>query len=308
MIQAGPSNLSQACLSTTTPIYNGKPLPVTDWSRPAGPSSSSRPPRNDRGPHQPRSPRNDQGPQQSRSPRNARGQQQPRPPPGDQDRPSRPRQGPFPGMMPRESNRSNGPRTPSVRGAIQSRPARDDLATSLKKWNVSAAPEKRDDQREDGETEGNRRLPVSERFNNEEEPELDTRHGRRLKPGEKGLSRSFDAVRKASGGGDFSLDRGHARHGSKKGKEREFESNRSPRLDPSKKADKPKRTQKAKQTEKEVYVPSTVTVSRLADIFGVKICKSSSLALWVVLTTNSQPSNPDDAFRDGGRSAETRLL
>lgn len=71
------------------------------------------------------------------------------------------------------------------------------------------------------------------------------------------------------------MDRGHARHGSKKGKEREFGNDRNTRSDMTKKTDKPKRAQKAKETEKEVYVPSTVTVSRLADIFGVKICKSS---------------------------------
>jgi hypothetical protein len=39
-----------------------------------------------------------------------------------------------------------------------------------------------------------------------------------------------------------------------------------------KKGDRPKRVAQKKETEKEVYVPSTVTVSRLADIFGVKIC------------------------------------
>jgi hypothetical protein len=253
---AGPSSLSRACLSTSTPVPNGKPLPVTDWSRPAGSSSSgSRPPRNDRGPRPPR------------------------PPPRDGQRP--PRQGPSFGIMPRggDAKRTNGPRTPSARSGKPTQGGAEDLASQLQKWNISAAPERRNNQEEGGDGESTRRLPVSERFNNDEEPELDTRHGRRLKPGEKGLSRSFDAVRKASGGGDFSLDRGHARHGSKKGKEREFESNRNTRLDPAKKVDKPKRSQKAKETEKEVYIPSTVTVSRLADIFGVKIC-TSNCAAW----------------------------
>lgn len=179
-------------------------------------------------------------------------------------------------MMPRNLNGTHSSRTPSIRSGNTPQSGPVDLASQLQKWNVSAAPVRRNNQ-EDGGDESARR-PVSERFNNDEQPELDTRHGRRLKPGEKGLSRSFDAVRKASGGGDFSLDRGHARHGTKKGKEREFGNDRSTRLDLTKKAEKPKRAQKAKETEKEVYVPSTVTVSRLADIFGVKICKSSYTA------------------------------
>jgi hypothetical protein len=247
---AGPSSLSRACLSTSTPVLDGKPLPVTDWSRPVGSSSNgNRPPRNDRGPRTPR------------------------PPPREGQRP--PRQGSSFGIMPKgEQNRPNGARTPSARSEKPAQSSRDDLTTHLRKWNVSVAPERRNNQEGNSEEEPARRPSVSERFNNDEEPELDTRHGRRLKPGEKGLSRSFDAVRKASGGGDFSLDRGHARHGSKKGKEREFENNRNTRLDPAKKVDKPKRSPKAKETEKEVYVPSTVTVARLADIFGVKICKS----------------------------------
>ena len=261
---AGPSSLSRACISTSTPALNSKPLPVTDWSKPAGSSSSgSRPPRNDRGPRSPKPP-----------PREGQ-----RPPPRDGQRP--PRQGPAFGIMPRgggDPKRTNNPRTPSTRSGKPNPGGGEDLASQLQKWNISAAPERRNNQEEGGQGESTRRTPVSERFNNEEEPELDTRHGRRLKPGEKGLSRSFDAVRKASGGGDFSLDRGHARHGSKKGKEREFDNNRNTRLDPTKKVDKPKRVQKSKVTEKEVYVPSTVTVSRLADIFGVKICEFSFTA------------------------------
>ena len=250
LYQAGPSSFSRACLTTSSPAQNGKPLPVTDWSKPAGSSSSgSRPPRNDRGPRPPR------------------------PPPRDGERPSGRRPMPSFGMMPRGGQKSNGPRTPSARSGTQDKPDGGDLASNLQKWNLSAAPAKRNTQEGD-EKAPTRRLSMSERFDNEEEPELDTRHGRRLKPGEKGLSRSFDAVKKASGGGDFSLDRGHGRQGSKKGKEREFDSNRNSRLDLARKADKPRRMQKAKETEKEVYVPSTVTVSRLADIFGVKICES----------------------------------
>jgi hypothetical protein len=146
----------------------------------------------------------------------------------------------------------------------------------LTKWNVSAAPAIGSSSasvvEEEEQTRYTKPSPAERYANNQEEPETETRHGRRLKPGEKGESRSFDAVRRSSGGGDFSLNR-NARQGSKKGKEREYEgvkSSSAPR-----KGDKTKKptTQKAKAAEKEVYIPSTVTVSRLADIFGVKICE-----------------------------------
>lgn len=124
------------------------------------------------------------------------------------------------------------------------------------------------------------RTKGADRFSNngnandrQDEPEHDNRHGRRLKPGERGESRSFDAVRRSLGDADFSLNRSSRQgSGSKKGKEREQPRDMGRKGDKDK--DKPKRTgQKVKEAEKEVYIPSTVTVSRLADIFGVKICK-----------------------------------
>jgi hypothetical protein len=146
----------------------------------------------------------------------------------------------------------------------------------LTKWNVSAAPPSGPSSvpivEEEGQTRYTKPSPAERYANNQEEPDTETRHGRRLKPGEKGESRSFDAVRRSSGDGDFSLNR-NARQGSKKGKEREFEGMRSASV--PRKGDKLKKptSQKTKAAEKEVYIPSTVTVSRLADIFGVKICE-----------------------------------
>ena len=263
--RAGPSNLARAHLSSSVPVHDGKPLPVTDWSRPSGSSSGGNgQPQKNRGPRQTGESRGHR-PTRDGPPRPPR-DGPPRPP---RDGPPRQRQQPTAfGINPQGNKNRNSPRTPAGRKTNEAPRQRDDLFTSLKKWNVSVAPEPvEEDQREERP-----RLSPAERFNNDEEPELDTRHGRRLKPGEKGReSRSFEAVKRA-GGADFSLDRGH--RGSKKGKEREFDSRNTPR-DLVKKADKPKRVQKAKETEKEVYVPSTVTVSRLADIFGVKICKSA---------------------------------
>jgi hypothetical protein len=294
--RAGPSNLARARLSSSAPIHDSKPLPVTDWSRPSGSSSGGNgQPRNNRGPR----PTGEFQIRERNPPRDGdapRYRQPVRPP-------IRPRATAF-GINPQANQNRNGPRTPAGRKPTEDPAPRDDLFTSLKKWNVSAAPERRDS--EEVKREERPRLSPAERFNNDEEPDLDTRHGRRLKPGEKGReSRSFEAVKRA-GGADFSLDRGH-RQGSKKGKEREYDGRNTPR-DAIKKADKPRRTvQKAKETEKEVYVPSTVTVSRLADIFGVKICESSGSESGSS-SCLSQSTNENDAFGYGGGSAETGLL
>ena len=63
-------------------------------------------------------------------------------------------------------------------------------------------------------------------------------------------------------------------HRSNKGKGRDHE-REVKRVDkPRKSADERRRQATVKQ-EKEVYIPSTVTVGRLADIFGKKLCKST---------------------------------
>lgn len=151
---------------------------------------------------------------------------------------------------------------------------KDDLATSLLKWNMSAAAPStpQDDSDSSSRVREPRSAPSAP---GEFEAETEDRHGRRLKPHEKAReSRSFEAMRRTSGDGEITLNRS-IRQGSRKGKEREHEQRVSPRDNLSKKVDKPRRTVvKTKEAEKEVYIPSTVTVSRLADIFGVKICMS----------------------------------
>jgi hypothetical protein len=241
LCRAGPS------FSTTPATLQGKALPATDWSRPSGSSTSNRNIRNqDTSSPQPRGPR---------APR--------RPNAKDAITPA--------GGGPR-NNRPNGGFGMGNRNRFPAQPPPGDLQDHLKKWNVSAVS-KPSNSATDKEAAPSR-PSAAERFGNsnnqQDEPDLDNRHGRRLKPGERGESRSFDAVRRSSSDGDFSLNR-NSRQGSKKGKEREHAPRDLARKGPT---DKPKAKtgQKVKATEKEVYIPSTVTVSRLADIFGVKIC------------------------------------
>lgn len=151
---------------------------------------------------------------------------------------------------------------------------KDDLATSLLKWNTSAAtPVGRPDDPDDHQpTDHSSRSTFSPA--DEYQVDKDDRHGRRLRPGDRAReSRGFEALRRNSDTGEITFNR-NIRHGSKKGKEREHDQRPSLRDSVIRKADKPRRTvEKAKEAEKEVYIPSTVTVSRLADIFGVKICE-----------------------------------
>lgn len=126
-------------------------------------------------------------------------------------------------------------------------------------------------------------------------------------------------MRHASQDGEFSLNR-NIRHGpsSRKGKEREHHQQQNydtSRSAGARKTGKTKRAgnEKAREAEKEVYIPSTVTVSRLADIFGKKICTSYLLGLvrvrnHLLIMAISSFADPHDAAGHERGPAQSRLL
>lgn len=247
------SHTGPSCsFTTTSTARQGTPLPARDWSRipRAGPSSSnegSRP--------APKAP-------QRRNPSNHQNNH------GTGGRPGRVQKVGWNGTVKQTSfglRNKGAPEAPRER--------KEDLTESLKKWNLSAssAPSQSHDEVDDTRDY----QQGSSRFSNPARTDDDTedRHNRRLKSGERPReARGFEASRRASQDGDFVINR-NTRQGSKKGKEREHD-HRTPTAE-IKRPFKPKKgTERVKAAEKEVYIPSTVTVSRLADIFGVKICKS----------------------------------
>jgi hypothetical protein len=84
---------------------------------------------------------------------------------------------------------------------------------------------------------------------------------------EKRASRSYRALLE-SGGEELLLP---SRKGKSRGKEH------PPAFAPTRRSLGEKKARQESKAEKEVYIPSTVTVGRLADIFGVKLCKPFAL-------------------------------
>lgn len=249
---SGPS----CSFATSSTVRQGTPLPSRDWGRlpRAGPSS------NDNGRPAPRPPQR-RMPSDHQSGGQGSGS-------GSGNRKVR---GPKIGWNGNTTKPSGfGLRNRAPEGQPQEK--KEDLTAHLKSWNLSAQsrpePVDESDRILQPTERGFARSPISE---GEDDGD---RTDRRARFGDKGVreSRGFEASRRTSGDGEFVINR-NTRQGSKKGKERESDHHRSPLSIDTKRPVKPKKgAEKIRAVEKEVYIPSTVTVSRLADIFGVKIC------------------------------------
>lgn len=287
-------HIGPSCTFATTSTARDAPLPSRDWGRipRAGPSS------NDGGRPAPRAPQRRNPNQQSDNQGAGSGS------------------GSGGGARRNRGSKMgwNGNTKPAPSFGLRNRasePAQQgekkDLTAYLKDWNVSV-------QSPSGPLgEADRSSPRGSASSSTSTPRFSTPDAedessdRRSRFGDRGVreSRGFEASRR-SGDGDFVINR-NTRQWSKKGKERETDHHRPPPGD--KRPVKPKKGgEKVKAVEKEVYIPSTVTVSRLADIFGVKICTSTSTLWNVKLMCGSQPADEDDALGNERRPTSSRFL
>lgn len=273
------SHAGTSCsFATTSPARqgsgSGSPLPSRDWTRVprAGPSSSA-----DNGRPAPRAPQrrtpsDQQGNNQGSGYGNGNGSGS-----GAGARRGRGQKIGWNGS-PKPAS-SFGLRNRAAEGAPQEK--KEDLTAHLKSWNLSVqSTPNTSNARDVDDDDTNRSSPRSNsRFSTPDADEDGS--DRRSRFGDTRTvreSRGFEASRRTSQDGDFVINRNTRQgQGSKKGKEKESDHHRSPLAGDAKRPIKSKKgTEKVRAVEKEVYIPSTVTVSRLADIFGVKICMSSA--------------------------------
>ena len=99
-------------------------------------------------------------------------------------------------------------------------------------------------------------------------------HGHRDRFGrDRGPSRSFSNAQHGGGSGGFEIVRG------RKGRETSQAGQRGGKNEEQVVERKPKLKKPKVQKEAEVFIPSTVSVARLASIFGVSLCKSFSVPI-----------------------------